>query len=295
MSDFSNAFQSHLSNDCTTLCHCWLVKRRDGVGFGFTDHDLPLSVAGSLCKPQGGFSQTEARNSLGMAVDTVDVEGVLSADELKESDIAAGLFDGAEVQTLLVNWQDTTQFSVLRKSTIGKITRADGRFLAEMESLSASLDKPNGRILRRECDARLGDARCGFKLDNARFSGAGIVQETFSSGMFLVNGLEDYANDWFAFGEIKWTSGHLQGRTSIVSEHRISSGRILLRLAASEPLPQPQDSFTIVAGCDKRFSTCKAKFANPENFRGFPHLPGNAAAYGYVTDELVFDGKALVE
>jgi len=35
------------------------------------------------------------------------------------------------------------------------------------------------------------------------------------------------------------------------------------------------DAFTIRAGCDKQFSTCKAKFSNVANFRGFPHIPGN--------------------
>jgi uncharacterized phage protein (TIGR02218 family) len=33
-------------------------------------------------------------------------------------------------------------------------------------------------------------------------------------------------------------------------------------------------AFTITAGCDKHFKTCKAKFDNSENFRGFPHVPG---------------------
>ncbi|MEM9226163.1 MAG: phage BR0599 family protein, partial [Pseudomonadota bacterium] len=27
--------------------------------------------------------------------------------------------------------------------------------------------------------------------------------------------------------------------------------------------------------CDRRFETCRDVFANTENFRGFPHLPGN--------------------
>jgi uncharacterized phage protein (TIGR02218 family) len=35
------------------------------------------------------------------------------------------------------------------------------------------------------------------------------------------------------------------------------------------------DAFRIAAGCDKRFSTCREKFANAVNFRGFPHMPGN--------------------
>ena len=39
----------------------------------------------------------------------------------------------------------------------------------------------------------------------------------------------------------------------------------------------PSAAFVIYAGCDKRFDTCRAKFANTLNFRGFPHMPGNDA------------------
>lgn len=51
----------------------------------------------------------------------------------------------------------------------------------------------------------------------------------------------------------------------------------------------------MVVGCDKRFETCKAKFSNTVNFRGFPHLPGNDAAYGYVNEGGNFDGGPIVE
>ena len=66
-------------------------------------------------------------------------------------------------------------------------------------------------------------------------------------------------------------------------------------LPPTEQVPEAGTAFSIVAGCDKQFSTCKTKFANPVNFRGFPHLPGNDAAYGYVTDGGVFDGGPIVE
>ncbi|WP_181404899.1 phage BR0599 family protein, partial [Brucella melitensis] len=44
----------------------------------------------------------------------------------------------------------------------------------------------------------------------------------------------------------------------------------------------------------KSFATCKAKFANGVNFRGFPHLPGNDAAYAYVNSTNDYDGGVLV-
>ena len=36
-----------------------------------------------------------------------------------------------------------------------------GRFEAELVSLKADLERPIGRVLQRQCDAQLGDERCG--------------------------------------------------------------------------------------------------------------------------------------
>jgi uncharacterized phage protein (TIGR02218 family) len=52
--------------------------------------------------------------------------------------------------------------------------------------------------------------------------------------------------------------------------------------------------FSVLAGCDKAFSTCKKKFDNALNFRGFPHLPGNDVAYSYVVEGSDFDGGPVV-
>ena len=36
----------------------------------------------------------------------------------------------------------------------------------------------------------------------------------------------------------------------------------------------PGDLVRLEAGCDKRSETCRSKFANIANFRGFPFVPG---------------------
>jgi len=285
------ALRAHLERDCTTLCHCWRLERRDGRVFGFTDHDRPLAVGGLDYEPQSGFTQTEARASLGMAVDAADIEGALSSDALDEADIAAGLFDGAAVETLLVNWDDPRQFVSIARAAIGRIVRADGRFVAELESVAASLDRPNGRYLRRGCDARLGDGRCRADISGAAFNGAGAVLAVTAPSTILASGLEGFVAGWFAFGEIAFADGRV---VPVVDHLAVEEGAILV-LPAGGPSPEPGAAFTIVAGCDKRFATCKEKFANPLNFRGFPHLPGNDAAYAYVTEGMEFDGGVLVE
>ena len=50
--------------------------------------------------------------------------------------------------------------------------------------------------------------------------------------------------------------------------------------AAPEPI-DAGDTFTVTAGCDKRFSTCRNRFGNGADFRGFPHIPGNDFVISY--------------
>lgn len=295
MTAYPEDFSAHLKQHCTTLCQAWRLSRRDGVVFGFTDHDVAVAFDGNTFEPQSGFTASEAVKSLGLAVDTVDVEGALSSDVLEREAIEAGLFDDATIETFLVNWRDAEQRALVRKATVGKITRSDGRFVAELKSRLHALDQPNARYLTRACDAELGDGRCRFDLARAGFSGAGALLDTVAPDTVRVIGLGGFAADWFTHGLLTWTSGPRAGRSERIVDHRTQGEQaVLFLLPIAGASPAPGDTFTIVAGCDKTFATCKMKFGNAQNFRGFPHLPGNDRAYAYVTDGLVFDGGPIV-
>ncbi len=291
----SEGFADHLGRPVTSVCHCWRLTRADGIAFGFTDHDLPLTLQGMTFEPESGLSASEARSTLGLAIDTVDVEGALSSERIRGEDISAGLYDNAKVETFLVNWAAPENFALLRTAITGKITRSDQRFVAELESAGNTLDAPKGRYVTRACDAELGDLRCGVALGQPRYSSAGSVLALDAPGMIAVSGLGAFDPGWFARGMLAWTSGARTGRSERILDHRRNGVAVTLLLDAStEPAPGIGDVFAIRAGCDKAFSTCKAKFANAQNFRGFPHLPGNDAAYSYVTEGALFDGRPLV-
>ena len=295
MSDGPETLDAHLAREVTSLCHCWRVTRRDGTVAGFTDHDRPLTLAGTPFEPQSGFTASEARETLGLAADTVEIEGALSAATITAQDIAAGRWDGATVETLLVNWRAPEQAQTIRLQTVGRITRADNRFVAELDGPEAALDRIGGRWFRRACDAELGDQRCGVDLDQPALKAVGAVAATVSADTIRVTGLDGFPSGWFAEGRLTATSGAATGTTVRVLSHRVSGeGTELVLWREGAGPPAPGDGFAVVAGCDKRFSTCKAKFANHLNFRGFPHLPGNDAAYGYATEDQVFDGAPLV-
>ncbi|MCO0638232.1 phage BR0599 family protein, partial [Lutimaribacter sp. EGI FJ00014] len=176
-----------------------------------------------------------------------------------------------------------------------QIARRDGRFVAELESPERALDQTNGRTLRRGCDAELGDERCGVDLEAGGFKGNGVL-DAVKGNSIVVSGLDTFETGWFTNGIVTWASGASAGRRERVAAHRKGVDGVVLDLwRDTAATVAPGDALTVVAGCDKRFSTCKAKFANSANFRGFPHLPGDDAAYGYVTEEQTFDGGPLVE
>lgn len=287
--------QDHLQSTATTLCYCWRLTRRDGTVMGFTDHDRPLTVDGTLFEPQAGFTASEARTALGLGIDSAEVDGALSSDRVSETDIADGLYDGATVETLIVNWRAAAEFAVLQRATVAKITRIDNRFVAELEGPGRALDFVRGRTIQRHCSAELGDARCKVNLAAAEFRGSGEVVQLSGHDTIVVAGLDGFDQGWFANGVLTWTSGARAGQAERVIDFRHEAiGTILVIWPAVASQPQPGDQFSIVAGCDKSFATCKAKFSNSLNFRGFPHLPGNDSAYSYVTADGEFDGGPLV-
>lgn len=294
MSDFPPELAARLEGETTTLCHCWRLVRRDGQVLRFTDHDRAIAIGEEVFEPRTGFDRSAARESLGLSADAQDVEGALSSDSIAEADIAAGRYDGARVETLLVDWQLPEAHALIRTATIGRIERRDGRFLAQLESPAQQLSRVAGRIVRRTCDAILGDQRCGFDTGQTGFHGAGTVEAVEAADAIRVSGLDGFEEGWFAHGVVTWTGGANAGRAETVAAHRADAGAVVLTLWRPAEAMAPGDGFAIVAGCNKHFSTCRQRFGNGLNFRGFPHLPGNDVAYGYVNADQPLDGGPVV-
>lgn len=289
----TSTLEAHLAGEVTSLCHCWRLTRRDGVVLGFTDHDRSLEFAGTSFSPQTGLTSTEARSAHGFGMDTADVEGALSSLGITEVDIVDGLYDGAEVETFLVNWREPGQNMLVRAATIAELRRADNAFVATLEGPGRGLDIVRGRYVRRGCDAELGDSRCKVNAD--AFSRARVVENVTAHNALYTSGMADLPSGWFEHGLLTWTSGVRTGVQERVRSDARDGGRAHITLWSELGSSiEAGDAFTIMAGCDKSFSSCRAKFANELNYRGFPHLPGNDDAYAYVSEGGAYDGAPLV-
>ena len=172
---------------------------------------------------------------------------------------------------------------------IGEVRRGASAFEAELRGLQAPLNVPVGRVFSRFCDADLGDARCGKNIETAVFRGEGAVTHVLTTASFRASGLAAFTADWFTRGRVVWNSGG----ESEVSAHRLeAAGALIELLDAPGAVLALGAGFAIYAGCDKRHETCRVKFANVLNFRGFPHMPGNDAVQARPDANQPLDGSS---
>lgn len=295
MRSIPTALQAKLDAGVTTLCRCWVLTRRDAVVQGFTDHDEDILLDGVLCRAGSGLIGSEATAQSGLAVTASEISGALIDDALTDDDLAAGRYDAATIETWLVDWTDPSLRLLLGTGTLGEVRREGAAFAAEVRGLADRLSEEKGRLYTATCSADLGDARCTIDLDDADFRGSGTIAALKGTSIFNASGLDAFDNGRFTAGRLAWTTGPNAGLAMEVKSHRKDASGVTIELW--QAMPQPLASghaFTVTAGCDKRFATCRDRFGNSINFRGFPHIPGNDFVMRYpVSGEPGHDGKSL--
>ena len=268
--------QAHLDSGATTLCWCWRMTRRSGHALGFTDHDADLAFDGTAFEAASGFTASEIRSSVGLSVDNLDVESALVSSRLSEAALAAGDFDAATVEIFRVNWAEPAQRVLMRQGSLGEVRRTGLAFAAEVRGLAHHLQQPKGRLFQYGCDAELGDRRCSVDIAAPSRRGAGTISAVDGDRTFAATGLAAFASSWFTRGLLPMTTGVNTGRQCEVKRHASANAIARLELWQSLGAPfAPGDTFTVTAGCDKQLATCRDKFSNTPNYRGFPHMPGN--------------------
>lgn len=276
MRQLTAGLAAHLASGVTTLCWCWRITGRDGRVLGFTDHDRAISFDGVEFEAATGLTGSEIRESVGLGVDNLEVEGALTSDRLTEADLMAGVYDDARVEIYRVNWQAPAERVLMRSGSLVEVRRAGAGFTAEVRGLAHYLQQPKGRLFQHTCDADLGDARCRVDLEAPAYRAEGSVLAAYSDRRFTASGLDGLEADWLTRGRLLFTGGPAVGQAYEVKRHTIASGAHTIELwqPALGPL-EAGAGFVATAGCDKHPATCKAKFSNIINYRGFPHMPGN--------------------
>lgn len=259
-----------LAAELTTLAICWRVVRQDGVALGFTTHDRPLLIGGMRYQSAPGMAPSAVVSSDGLDIDTMEVAGALSADAITAIDLGQGRYDGADVRLFMVDWRDPDAGrQPLARGTLGTVeagTGPDVGFTATLRGPTAALATTRIETYSPECRADLGDWRCRVAM-RGRVRRTAVID---ADGEYVgLSGIDLAAAGDFVAGQLRVLTGSLAG-----VERRILAADAE-RLRLDEPLAVGAGTLVEVReGCDKRFATCVARFANALNFRGEPHVPG---------------------
>ena len=274
-------------SNTTTLVRGWKLTRKDGQVMAFSDHDSDLTVGGVTYEASAALTPSEAVSSLGLAVDDQEVQGGISSDSISESDLAAGIYDGAVVEVIEIDWSTGEKTETIGIYNLGEVSRTESAFSAELRSGAGALAQSRGRYIAGTCDAELGDSRCGVDIEP--LAGAGEITYISGDAEFMVSGLEAALSDAYSSGTLVWTSGNNLGQTQEVSFHQDQNLGLW-----RPPLYQVQagDTFDIFPGCDKSFETCLARFGNGANFRGCPTVIGQSSQSYVVPGEGNLDGQS---
>ncbi|MCB1386562.1 MAG: DUF2163 domain-containing protein [Nitratireductor sp.] len=299
MRTLSPGLRNHLDGEAITLCHCWQIHRADGVVLGFTDHDRDIGFDGIVHHARSGFEPGDAELPATLSPANSEIAGALSSGDITAEDIAARKYDDARVIEYMVNWSDPDERVRLQTWIIGEIVQEDGAFRAELRSIAALLERAGLNRFERLCGAELGDGRCGIDL-GADFSDAATIAtlqqpEAENRLLLTLSSLPDHEDGWYAGGGITFDAGANAGLAiEIVTDRRVAGG---LRSVELWSVPgyavQTGEGVTLTPGCDKRFATCREKFANGDNFRGFPHMPTAEFITTYASNAKQMDGGAL--
>ena len=168
----SAALLTHLAGSVLTVATLVTVTRRDGAVYAFTDHDESIVFSGRAYLA-GTYTPSAIVSSADLAVDNLEMTGIIDGTLITREDLLAGTWRGARVVIEQVNYRDLGMGSrILRTGRLGEVSVGETAFKAELRGLAQLLQQTVGEITSIQCRADLGDARCGVNVEALAVTGA---------------------------------------------------------------------------------------------------------------------------
>ena len=262
---------SHYAGTSTTLAYGMKVMRSDAAVYGWTSHDVDVTISAVLYRSGPGLSVSELVASSGFSVDNAELTILPDGVIVTRDDILAGRWSGAAFEIFRYNWSTPTERDVLFVGTFGEVKLRETSATVELRGLQQALQQPIGSPSTKNCRARLGDTLCTIDLESATWKKTGTLTGVTSNQVFTDSGRAEAAG-YFTEGTIAWTSGNNTGITARIKTH--ATGGVFTLMVPMMLTVQAGDAYTVRAGCLKRLQEdCRDKFNNVLNFQGEPHRP----------------------
>jgi len=140
----------------------------------------------------------------------------------------------------------------------------------------------------------LGDHDCRFDLGQPGYVAERAVEVVSERRVFRFADFTGFDDRWFERGRLVVLSGAAAGAVGVIKNDRLgASGREFELWQGLGPDVAVGDLVRFEAGCDRFADTCREKFHNFLNFRGFPHIPGEDWLTSFPSSGDVNDGGSL--
>lgn len=275
------------------MAHLYQFTSNSGVNDYFTDIDVDITYNNVVWKSNSlRFEGLHRKLSIGLSVDEQTMKIWAKPDDTLFggnflTGAQQGLLDGAIIVRYRAIWCFNTGNAAvdiqaapdavwpLFTGYTANITEG-GKSHIELKVKSAlvklNVDMPRN-YYQPGCLWTLFDIGC--TLNKASFAVTGTI-DTGPTGLVIpvVGGVTpDIGADGipqYAQGRLLFTSGINDGLQVLIDRNDASNLYLAYPLNVS---PSAGDTITFYPGCSKSFTTCRDKFANDANFRGFDKVP----------------------
>lgn len=276
---------SRLCGTVTSLAFLWKISRTDGLQLGYTSHDAPINIDGFVYLSTPGFSVSALDVEATLVQPGPTIFGITSSTGIREDDLELGRWIGARFEISICDWRapemGTVTLLIGRAGNVslshpGLVSSAyNGGSQFVMEVVRGEVWSGEIEPLRSSplCRSQFGDGACGVSLDSRH-----VMLDVQSADGTIFQPVEMPANaDAYVYGSFRVISGVFAGVTRQIKS--VAPSFIVLDMPIDGLTPL--DRVRIWEGCDKRFATCRERFANTAAFNGEPHLPGRDALIRY--------------
>lgn len=285
----------HLQSGITTLCVAVVLTEilpdgTDGEVLRFVNLSRNLVIEDetftAFPMPQRQVQQKE-----GLDPDNTQMTAVY-AGTFNAPNLRAGKWQGARVEYMIVNYEDTSMGPALKKKGyIGKTTLQRFTATPEIRSLSQLLEQEIGELYSEDCRViKLGDERCMVDLDGTTVDGYLIRSEATVTAVtdkqvFTVSYPAPLKDAITIAPDGHWTRGNMHFLTGNNAPQRIkvlkNVGNVITLYLPANKTIQIGDTLLLTAGCDRKRATCRDKYNNVANIQAEPDTPGKERLFTF--------------
>ncbi len=255
------------ANELEPVATYWRIFRRDGIAMGFSSHNKALWFGGIRHRGAPGMVPSAIRRTTDVGADSAEVSGALSHDSIREADLAAGLFDGAQIEIGAVNWE-TLEHDAVYSGSIGQVEHGNRGFNVELRSAKTLLDRDLVPRTSPTCRAVFCGKECA--LSAPKFIHRKHVDTIdYADNSVRCAGID---SSRFVDGVLRFLQGP---QTGVPFSIVFAEDETLFLDRPIAPDTRAGSPVNLQEGCDHTLATCHSRFDNAVNFRGEPFLPGN--------------------